>query len=76
MRQVKLSSTIYPPECLKEAITAYQGLCTVRILDESPMSCTIQLRSSTAEVSELQTMNEFLNYLLDLSLEKHIGGMN
>ena len=73
--QVTVSSEIYTAECLKEAALVYQELCSVRILDESPVDCTIEIKSSTAEVNELQATNEFLNYLLDLSLERHLGEM-
>jgi hypothetical protein len=70
--QIALSSTIYPQECLYAVITAYQGLCSVRVLNESPTGYSIEISREADIVDEKQLADEFLNYLLDLSLEKHL----
>lgn len=71
--QVALSSAIYPPECLQEAVTAYQGLCSVKVVSETPSVYYVEIRQSSEMVDEKLLTNEFLNYLLDLSLEKHLA---
>ncbi|HEX8456364.1 MAG TPA: HxsD-like protein [Pyrinomonadaceae bacterium] len=70
--RIALSSTIYPQECLRPVITAYQGLCSVRILDETLTGYSIEISPEADLVDEKQLADEFLNYLLDLSLEKHL----
>jgi hypothetical protein len=70
---VELKSAIYPPECLREAMTAYQGLCSVRVISESPAGHSIEISRASEAIDEEQLTNEFLNYLLDLSLEKHLA---
>lgn len=71
--RIALSSAIYPHECLHPVITAYQGLCSVRVLDETPTGYSIEISPEADLVDEKQLANEFLNYLLDLSLEKHLA---
>ncbi len=70
---VELKPTIYPPECLREAITAYRGICSVRIISESPAEISVEISRSSEMLDEGQLAHEFLNYLLDLSLETHLA---
>jgi hypothetical protein len=70
---VELKSAIYPPECLREAITAYRGICSVRIIHELPAEISVEISRFSDLIDEGQLTNEFLNYLLDLSLEKHLA---
>lgn len=72
--RVEIASAIYPPECLQETIAAYQELCSVKVISESPGGCSVEIRQSSNTIDEEQLKNEFLNYLLDLSLEKHLAG--
>jgi len=69
----EISSAIYPPECLREAAAAYQGLCSVTVIGESPAGYSIEISRAPDVVDDKQLVNEFLNYLLDLSLEKHLS---
>lgn len=71
--RVMLSSAIYPPECLQGAIAAYEGLCSVRVVGEAPAGYSIEICRSADVADEKQLINEFLNYLLDLSLERHLA---
>lgn len=71
--RLALSSMIYPPECLQEAAAAYEGLCSVRIISESSAGYSVEISRSADAADERQLVNEFLNYLLDLSLEKHLA---
>ena len=71
--RVALSSAIYPTECLREASAAYRGLCSVKIVGEAPTGYGIEISRSADVADEKQLVNEFLNYLLDLSLEKHLA---
>ncbi|MDQ3803557.1 MAG: HxsD-like protein [Acidobacteriota bacterium] len=71
--QVALSSAIYPSECLRQAAAAYHGLCSVRIVKESPSGYSIEISRSADVADGEQLVNEFLNYLLDLSLEKYLS---
>jgi hypothetical protein len=69
----EISSAIYPPGCLRDAVAAYQGLCSVTVIGESPGGYTIEISRAANVVDERQLVNEFLNYLLDLSLEKYLS---
>jgi hypothetical protein len=71
--RIALSSVIYPPECLRRAAAAYQGLCSVEVVEESPVGCLIEIHRAAHIVDGRRLINEFLNYLLDLSLEKHLA---
>lgn len=68
-----LSPAIYPPECLREAAAAYQGLCSVEVFGTSPAGYSIEITGSADVADGKQLLNEFLNYLLDLSLEKYLS---
>lgn len=70
---VELDCAIYPPACLREAVRAYQGLCSVRVVSKSRAAYSVEIIRSVETIDEEQAANEFLNYLLDLSLEKHLA---
>jgi hypothetical protein len=72
-RQVALSTFIYPRDCLDEAISAYSGLCTVRLLNATPQQFEVNIGSLSPRTDERLVINEFLNYLLDRSVEYHLG---
>jgi hypothetical protein len=70
---IVLSSFIYPHECLQDTVATYKGLCSVRIVEQSTTAYSIEIRRTVDVVDEQQLANEFLNYLLNLSLEKHLS---
>jgi hypothetical protein len=73
--RVSLSTVIYPKECLEQAISAYSGFCSVKICMEhlGKQDIEISIKEERAEpLGEHRVTNEFLNYLLDLSLELHL----
>lgn len=72
MNVLTLSSSIYPLECLHDAITGFQGLCSVTVISATATEYSIEIRPSSNAPDRKQLINEFLNYLLDLSLEKHL----
>jgi hypothetical protein len=76
---VFVSSMIYPRHCIDEASADYSDFCTVVISNESSMGCRLDIevqeayRKST-EGAEGRIIQEYLNYLLDLSLHYHLFG--
>ena len=69
-----LSTLIYPRECLETAISTYSALCSIDIADETQNGCHIEIESkSPSQQSEDQLVHEFLNYLLDISIERNLG---
>jgi len=73
--QVSLSTIIYTRECLYQAINAYSDFCSVRICHDVSGSIEIAislLPNHSEQFNEHTVANEFLNYLLDLSLETHL----
>jgi hypothetical protein len=73
--RVPLSKAIYPQECLEEAAAAYSAICSVQLIRETPHAREVEItpKSGHSERSdESRIAHEFLNYLLDLSLECHL----
>ena len=69
-----LSDAIYPRKCLDEAIAAYSGLCLVRVSEINLQGCVIEIEpSADIQGDRDRVAHEFMNYLLDLSLEKHLS---
>lgn len=71
--ELALSPAIYLPECLYEAAAAYQGLCSVKVISESPAEYAVKISPLEGISDENRLVHEFLNYLLDLSLETHLS---
>lgn len=69
--RVNLAELIYPQQCVEAAIRAYMDLCSVKVLRLTEDGCCVEIRG-LQNVDERQLVNEFLNYVLDLSLEKHL----
>jgi len=67
-----LSSLVYSRENLDTAIAAYSGLCLVTLLAESPIGCQVEIQAAPGIGDEVRVTHEFLNYLLDVSLEVHL----
>lgn len=72
---VLLSKAIYPRQCLDEAVTTYSAICTVKFIGETPHALEVEITPISGQVEqpgESRVAHEFLNYLLDLSLEHHL----
>jgi hypothetical protein len=67
-----LSPTIYPRQCLGETIAAFSDLCSVSIVHEQNKSYAIEILPISPVSNEEVLTNEFLNYLLSLSIENHL----
>jgi hypothetical protein len=75
MRQrVTLAQSIYPRPCLDKAILAYDKVCRVLICNVTASACVVEIEKHSPEVDDATLRNEFLNYLLDVSLEHQLGG--
>ena len=73
--RVQLSKSIYPRRCIEEAAAAYSAICSVEVVGETPHSLEIEISSVTGQSevpNEGRVTHEFLNYLLDLSLDYHL----
>lgn len=73
--RVLLSKSIYPQQCLEDAIAAYSAVCSVRLINETTWAHEVEIRPIHGQVERLDERrvgHEFLNYLLDLSLEYHL----
>jgi hypothetical protein len=72
---VLLSETIYPQQCLEEAVRAYSAICSVELTRETSGAREVEITPIYGQVEqpdESRIAHEFLNYLLDLSLEYHL----
>jgi hypothetical protein len=73
--RVRLSNVIYPRKCLEEAVAAYSNFCVVETTAGTSSAREIKiacLKDDAEQCDENLLAHEFLNYLLDLSLEHHI----
>ena len=73
--RVSLSKTIYPRRCLEEAVAAYSTICSIRLTGETSGALEVEIthiKGQAEELDESRIAHEFLNYLLDLSLEHHL----
>ena len=69
-RHITLGHSIYPSHCVKNAVEAYEPVCKVTIV-ESKCDRTSVLIEAPANIDEASLVGEFLNYLLDMSMESH-----
>jgi hypothetical protein len=69
-----LSRSIYPEECLADAVAAYRDLCSVAVLESDSKSYQIELSAAPGIGDDTRAAREFLNYLLDASAEGHLKG--
>jgi len=68
-----LDRTIYPEECLHSAIGAYRDFLEVEALEGNDRTRTVEVRIKPAYHAEsLRVRKEFLNYLLDISIQRHL----
>jgi len=52
---------------------AYREICSVSVQDIEKQGYVIEIERRSPEVDEQVLSHEFLNYLLDLSLEQHLS---
>jgi len=71
--KLSLSSTIYPQQCLAEPIAAFADFCSVNIGSEQKKSYAIEILPTSPVLNEEVLTNEFLNYLLAVSIENHLS---
>jgi hypothetical protein len=73
----KLSTIVYPSACVAKAITAYGHLCEFRVVERSERDCLLEVEFTPDRKQFHEELgHEFLNYLLDLSLEHHLRSMH
>jgi hypothetical protein len=72
-RQLILSHSIYPPHCVEKAVDTYRAICDIRVADANSERSSLLLES--VDVDEERLAREFLNYVLDVSLEWHLQGL-
>jgi hypothetical protein len=75
--RVSLTKTIYPHECLESAVVAYSAICSVNVIEDTPGTREVEITPTQGDAEqpdESRIAQEFLNYLLDLSLEYHLQG--
>lgn len=70
-RTVELSKLIYPEACFHEAAVAFQEFGRLSISDNTAESYRLHLEAHSG-VDEVKFYHECLNYLLNLSLERHL----
>ena len=66
---IALSEEIYPKICIQQTATAFAHLCSVRLRQRSANALSAEI---VAESEDIMLVHEFLNYLLDLSIEHHL----
>lgn len=71
--RVAMSPAIYDPECVDRATQAYSEVCCVRILERTPKRYCIEIEAIPGKADETRATREFLNYLLDLSVESFLS---
>jgi hypothetical protein len=69
-RSVTLHHLIYPAHCVHNAIAAYESLCKVTIVETQPDRTMVQIQTEV-DINDSNVVGEFLNYLLDMSMESH-----
>ena len=70
--RIGLSAFIYPRDCLQQAISAYSTVCLIDIINESSSGCVIEINPTLDNPDPERLSHEFLNYLLDLSVEQYV----
>jgi hypothetical protein len=73
--RVPLTKMIYPRRCIDEAVAAYSAICSVKLTEETSGAREVEITPISGQVEradESRMAHEFLNYLLDLSLEYHL----
>jgi hypothetical protein len=69
---VTFAESIYPVESFRTAATAYEGICTARVVTEGTGEYEVELAALAEGLDETMLVHEFLNYMLDLSAEYYL----
>ena len=67
---IDLSEQIYPQNCIESACEAFSHLGDLKLFPQSKGSVSVQVSSSG---NETMIINEFLNYVLILSIEQSLN---
>jgi hypothetical protein len=67
---IDLSEQIYPQNCIESACEAFSHLGDLKLFPQSKGSLSVQISSSG---NETMIINEFLNYVLILSIEQFLN---
>jgi len=70
--KIPLSSMIYPLRCLDETVPAFGDFCSVTIGPELNKSYSIEILPLSPASNDELVANEFLNYLLSVSIRNHL----
>jgi len=68
---IELSKAVYPEACFRQATEAFKEFGRVLISENAPVSYRIRFEELPG-IDHLKFRHEFLNYLLDVSLERHL----
>lgn len=71
---ISLSSNIYPRQCVGEIIATFADFCSVSIGHEQNKSYSIEIIPTSLTFNDEVLTNEFLNYLLAVSIKHHLAG--
>jgi hypothetical protein len=66
---IDLLKQIYPHNCVESACEAFSDLADIKLVPKSKGSVSVWISASE---SEARIMNEFLNYVLILSIEQFL----
>lgn len=67
---IALSEAIYPKICIEQTATAFAHVCTVRLRERSANGLSAEIVTVSDDIT---LVHEFLNHLLDLSIEHHLN---
>jgi hypothetical protein len=67
---VDLFEQIYPHHCIESACEAFSHLADIKLFPQSEGSVSVRIASSG---NETMILNEFLNYVLILSIEQFLN---
>ena len=70
--KTSLSSAIYPLRCVGETARAFADFCSVRIGPDLNGSYSLEIFPIQPTANEELLTNEFLNYLLAVSINNHL----
>jgi hypothetical protein len=70
--KIWLSSTIYPRHCLAETVPAFANYCSVNIGPQQDNTYSIELLPFSLAANDENLTNEFLNYLLAVSIKDYL----
>lgn len=70
-----LSLAVYSYEALMAATSAYRDICSVTVIRSGPAAIEIEIRALPGVSDEKRAAQEFLNYLLDASLEGRLADL-